>query len=727
LNIYFDFETRSPNPIRWGLDNYMRAAEPLILAWAVDDEPVQVIDYTKTPHLGLPCAFRAADAIYIAHNAQFDRRIIERLFGVNIPLERYRCTQAQAYAHGLPGSLETLGNVLGIEQKKLTGDDGHKLMLHFCTPRSITKGGAALWNEPTDHPEKWEAFKRYAIRDVEALRHVHRKLPTWNFQGVNLDAWFLDQRINERGFGFDSELARAAVKLLESAKLSQKRGAAFATDGAVGSVTQREKLLKWFNESGLEIASMKASDVREALEDDSLAPAQRYLLELRLEGSKSSGAKYKRGLECAGADGRLRDTMVYSGANRTGRWAGRTYQPQNLPRPSGHWESIDKADPWKPIEEIAVPAVLTGSAQILQDHGGINAVCNDVLRSAIVAAPGNELVSADWANIESRFLAWCTENAWKLDYFRAVDRGEAADSYKALWALFFGMKAEDVSKKERQAAKQVDLACGYLGGTGAMVTMALGNNVDLEELMQGVWERVPETIQRKAHKDWKRAFLSGEDYGLKPWVFKSCSAIVKMYRAANAAVGDEGYRIGKVVSEAMRSPNTLYRAAKCDIWYNGHALIIQLPSKRRLFYWSPQMRNEDEVDIETGVITQREVFWYKASRGKQWQWLKGWPGLWIENICQAGCADVLRLGMLEVQAYCEAHPVIADWLHTLPANAATPLVLHVHDEPTLELPKGMLSHQRLEWLLTENLSAKHPWLKGLPLAASGWTGQRYRK
>jgi DNA polymerase bacteriophage-type len=729
--IYFDFESRSPNPIRWGIDQYFARAEPLILTWAVGDGPVQLADYTNgsEPRGALPNPeFWFHDHYtYIAHNAQFDRRVLERLFGCHVPMERMRCTQAQAYAHGLPGSLETLGEVLGIQLRKLTGEDGHKLMLFFCTPRSITKAGVPIWNEPRDHPEKWEAFKRYAIRDVEALREIHKKLPTHNYQGVNLDTWFLDQRINERGFGFDSELATAASKVLDAAKVKQRRYTAALTDGGVNSVTQRQKLLDWFNNSGLEIASMKAADIRDALEGDDLDPMHRFLLELRLEGSKSSGAKYRRGLECVGPDGRLRDTMLYSGANRTGRWSGRQYQPHNLPRPSARWEDIDKADPWKPIEAIAVPAVRSGDMATIELHGGPNAICNDITRSAIIAQGRNELVSADWANIESRFLAWCTENHWKLDYFRAVDRGEAADSYKALWARFFGMKAEDVTKKERQAAKQLDLACGYLGGTGALVTMAIGNNVDLEELMVGVLDRVPDEIKRKAKNNWRRAFLEGEDFGLQPWVYQSCDALVRLYRQANDAVVDEGYHIGKVVADAMAKPNTLFRAAKCDIWFNGHALIIQLPSGRRLFYWSPQMREEKEVDTETGEIKVRNVFWYKASRGKQWRWLKGWPGLWIENVCQAGCNDVLRLGMLNVQRYCEEDFRISTWLAGLPRNAQTPLVLHVHDEPTCELPTGMLPYETLEWLLTDDLKAKHSWMAGIPLAASGWRGGRYRK
>lgn len=729
--VRFDFETRSPVPIRYGVDAYFSRARPLLLTWAVDDGPVQLQDFSTAPqdHWSnlLPTAFHEPGRTFVAHNCQFDRRVLERLFGLHRPIQDFRCTQAQAYAHGLPGSLETLGNVLGCAQKKLTGEDGHKLMLFFCTPRSILKDGTARFNEPHEFPEKWEAFKAYAIRDTEALREIHTKLPTWNYQGDNLATWFLDQRINERGFGFDIELARAASRALEDAKVSQRKRTAYLTAGEVASVTQRDKLLEWFNQSGLEIAGMRAADVRDALESDDLAPHHRYLLELRLEGSKSSGAKYKRGLECAGPDSRLRDTMVYCGANRTGRWAGRTYQPQNLPRPAARWEDLDKDDPWKPIEDIAVPAVLRGDQEAMAQHGGVMGVCNDILRSAITAQGGNVLVSADWANIESRFLAWCTGNEWKLDYFRAVDRGEAADSYKALWARFFNMLASEVSKTERQAAKRLDLACGYLGSVGALISMSILDNVDMTDWPTLVLPKATDEQMRRAHRAWKQAFIGGEDFGVAPDIFKAAHVMVQLYREANKAVVEEGYHIGNVVKDAMRQPNVLFRAAKCDMWFNGHALIIQLPCTRRLFYWSPVLKTEHEVDPVTSEIKSREVFYYRASRGKQWRWLKGWPGLWIENICQAGCNSILRAGMLNVQRYCQTEPRLAAWLATLPESKRTPLMLHVHDEPTCEVPPGLLTHEKLEWLLTDDLASKHPWMKGLPLAASGWTGGRYRK
>jgi DNA polymerase len=726
--IRFDFESRSMAPIRWGVDNYFLPAQPLILTWAVDEAQVQLHDYVFEGPTAPVDRSHDGGATWVAHNCQFDRRVRERLLGVHIPIERYRCTQAQAYAHGLPGSLETLGEVLGIKQRKLTGEDGHKLMLFFCTPRSITKSGHPIWNEPKDHPEKWEAFKRYAIRDTEALREIHKKLPTWNYQPVRgLDEWFLDQRINERGFGFDSTLATAASKVLDAAKVQQKKYASFVTGGSVTSVTQREKLLAWFNASGLEIANLKASEIRDALDSDELPPHHRFLLELRLEGSKSSGAKYRRGLECVGPDGRLRDTAMFSGANRTGRWAHRGFQPGNQPRPRALWEELDKENPWKPIEDIAVPAILSNNEAVIEQYGGGAAVCNDAIRSCIVAQPGNELISADWSNIESRFLAWCTDNHWKLDYFRMVDRGEAPDSYKMLWAKFFNMRIEDVTKSMRQAAKVTDLALGFLGGTGALVSMAVSNGVDMSEWPELILPRATDAQRKKAAAAWRRAFLEGEDFGVSGPVYQAADILKQLYRTANSAVVDTGYDIGSVVLNAMRNINSLHRVAKCNLWYNGHALIIELPCGRRLFYWSPQLRQESEVDAETGKLTTREVFWYKASRGKQWRWLKGWPGLWIENIVQGGANSILRAGMLNVQRFCEQDFKISTYLSTLPENRRTGLVLTVHDEAVLELPVDMLPYGKLEWLLTEDLKTKHAWLRDIPLAASGWQGPRYRK
>jgi DNA polymerase len=708
--VYFDFETRSAAPVAWGLDNYFLKAEPLILTWAVDDGPVQIMDYSQEPIPRLPRVFREPGHTFIAHNCQFDRRVLERLFDLHRPIEDYRCTQAQAYAHGLPGSLETLGQVLGITKQKLTGDDGHKLMLFFCTPRSVLKDGSPKWNAPEDHPEKWEAFRRYAIRDVEALREVHRKLPTWNYQGENLQTWFLDQRINERGFGFDSQLAEAARKVLDTAKVAQREHTQRLTGGEVGSVTQREKLLEWFNKSGLPIASLRASDVRDALESDDLPPEHRRLLELRLEGSKSSGAKYRRGLDCVGPDGRLRDTMVYCGASRTGRWSGRTLQPQNLSRYSQHWETINKDAPHEPIEQIVLPAILRGDIATLEAHGGVNTCCNDAIRSAIVAAPGNELIAADWSNIEGRVLAWLAEDWGQLEYFRAQDRGEAPDSYKLQWAQMFKIPVEQVTKNQRQASKQLKLACNYLGGVGALITMALGNNLDLEELMVGVLEQVPEDIRKKSRTAWRRAFLEGEDFGLAPWVYQSCDALVRLFRQANETVTAAGYGLGSVVMDAMKNPNTLFTALKCQVWYDGGKVIIQLPCGRRLFYWSPEVRVERQVDELTGEEKLREVFYYRASRGKQWRVLRGWAGLFTENVTQGVANSVLRAGLLNVERH---HPGA--------------VVMHVHDEVVCEAPVGSLPPGELERLLTSDLSARHPWMAGLPLAASAWRGARYRK
>jgi DNA polymerase len=355
-------------------------------------------------------------------------------------------------------------------------------------------------------------------------------------------------------------------------------------------------------------------------------------------------------------------------------------------------------------------------------------LASNALRACIMAQPGCEFSVADWSNIEGRALAWLADDTVELEYFRAQDRGEAPDSYKYQWSRFFGMAVEEVTKRERQASKQVKLACQYLGSTGALVTMALGNNINLDELMEGLLEKFDERLQTRAHRAWKKAFIAGDDFGLKPYTYKACAALVARFREINNAVTEQGYGLGRVVRDALRKPNTMFRALKCDIWFNYHALIIQLPSGRRLFYWSPEVYTEQEDDPVTGLPdTPVEGVRFRAARGKQWRWVKGWPGIFVENVTQAVANDVLRAGMLNVQRHCQQDPKLSAWLNSLPEHARTPIVLTVHDEVVTETPIGFLPHEKLEWLLTDDLAAKHPWMKGLPLAASGWTGVRYRK
>ena len=389
---YHDWETRGREDLKArGLDVYMDHAEPTILTFAVDDDEIQVWDLFEDPEM--PDDFErilADESInLVAGNSQFDRNVLHRLLKRQTRMERWRCTRAQAYAHALPGSVELQGLVLGIPEDERKLSDGKRLIQLFCVPQ---KDGSYV--SPYDRPADWALFKAYAKTDTAALRRIHRALPQHNYRGDNLAVWHLDQRINSRGFGFDSDLAQAAVRLLDRAKRKSDGVAADLTGGAVEAVTQRDKLLRYLASKGFDIPNMRASTVREYLESSDIDPGIRTLLETRLEASKSSGAKYKKGLAQVGRGGRMRNTIQFGGAGRTGRFSGKGYQPHNMSRPvmlvrkpSGKYE----LEPVKAkyIDAIVLPAIRSGAALDLPEvYGGPNEACALALRHCIVAADG---------------------------------------------------------------------------------------------------------------------------------------------------------------------------------------------------------------------------------------------------------------------------------------------------------------------------------------------------
>lgn len=734
--VFFDWETRSPVPIIYGTPNYATKAEPLILTWAADSDPVKLWDVIGGEPMPREIADlgRDPEATWIAHNCSFDRRI-NPLAGLRIPLTRYRDTRSQAYAHGLPGSLETLGKVLGLSEAEAKfAEDGKKLIQLFCVPKEVKPNGTAVYNDRHSHPEQWGRFCEYGIQDTAALRAIAKRLPAHNYRGENLRLWHLDQAINSRGFGFDSELALAARKVLDAAKGKSDAQVDLATGGAATAATQRAKLLAWFNSSGLPIANMKAAEIREWLEVDDIDPVHRFLLELRLEGAKSSGAKYRRGLELVSPDGRVRDSIQFGGAGRTGRFSGKGFQPHNMKRPvidttDDRGRRITVPVKWRPINEGVIPAIKDQSILRMPEfYGGVNTACTNAMRGAIIVRdPGNEFTVADWSNIESRVLAWIADETWKLAAYEAADRGEAVDLYKKLWHSFFGTPYEDMTDQHRQGGKVTELAFGFGGSVGAIVTMAAAYNMDLDELAPFVLQNAPEPLYAKARKAWRRALLKGEDYALEAKTFIACDILKQMYRRSNERINDLRHEVDKATKAAIKEPNALFQVAKCKIWSTGHFLIIELPSGRRLLYSAPRIEHETERDPDTGKTTVYESISYMTARGKQWRREKAWSGLFIENIVQAIANDVLRAGLLNVHDWTKTQPHIVQYLMTLPEDERTAIVLHVHDEITVDLPAGYLPLDKLISLITDELVRKTPWMRGLPLAADGWTGPRYHK
>jgi DNA polymerase bacteriophage-type len=332
IECHLDTETRSHTPIHDGTDKYTRDAQLTVFTWAPDNKLVRLWDAFSEPAMPeeLESILQDRTIELVAHNAQFDRNVVRYALRIDTDVERWRCTMTQAYAHGLPGGLDLLGKVLGLapEDQKLA--EGKALIQFFCVPRSD-----GTFNSPLDFPEKWQTFLDYAVQDTHTLREISHKLATHNYTGVHLDIDHLQQLINQRGFNFDAKLATRCVAFLAKAKEKHDEDVAKATKGDVQAATQRGKLLAYLQEKcGVDIPNLRASEIRSMLEQDDLSPEVRFLLETRLEGSKSSGAKYRRGLQMRGPDGRVRFTMQHNGAGRTGRCAHRGFQPGNMSRPA---------------------------------------------------------------------------------------------------------------------------------------------------------------------------------------------------------------------------------------------------------------------------------------------------------------------------------------------------------------------------------------------------------
>ena len=705
--VYLDFESRSWENLRTaGLDRYMTRAEPTIATWSVERGPVRIWDmlHEKQPK-EFTNAITDPTAVFIAHNAPFDRAIMQRHLLHFTPASRWWCTRAQAYAHGLPGGLDALCDVLNVGVDHHKSRDGARLIQLFCVPH---KG---RFYTPEEYPDDWEAFKNYAMRDIDALRAVHARLPTHNFTGSNLRYFWLTTANNERGFAIDLPLIEATVDMLQRAKGRGDEEVARLTAGAVSAVTQRDKLLAYLLSRGVKLPNLRKSELEAALQDD-YSPEIKLLIAARLEGARASGAKYKKAI-AQHVGGRLRYTMQFSGAGRTGRTAHKGFQPGNMPlartfNPLA--ETLAKQHPAvEPefIDNVLLPAIRNGSVASSLVFGGPNTGAANALRHAIIAEAGNELVVADYKNIESRVLAWLAGEQWKLDAYRAVDLGKGDDLYRLLYSRFFGRPIDSVSFHERQAGKVIELACGFGGSVGAFVTMAVGYGMVLDDLPALVIPSADERSLRKAEQVWRRAFLSGADYGLRPEVFQACHVLVQKYRASNPRIDELRRYLGRVVEGAVRVPERLYEFGRCRIWAKSNeVLIVELPSGYRLYYWQPLIESEKQYDPETGEEEERTYLSFKRARGGKMIRERSWPGLTLENIVQATANQVLRYGELEVDA---------KWPGVL--------VLDVHDEAVAEAPVGLIDLKEYEATLCKGWR----WCEGLPLAADGWVGPRYGK
>lgn len=685
--LFCDLETFSDVPINHGVHKYAERAEVLLWTYAIDDGPVKCWDLTAnlaTP-TDLLVALNSSNVLTIWHNGGgFDSTVLRHAAPVLCPpLERIHDTMAQALAHGLPGALGILGDILGIEQDQKKHKRGRDLINLFCKPRPATvkiRRATRL-----THPAEWAEFIEYAKADISAMRAIYAKLPTWNYKGAELALWQLDQRINNRGVAVDLDLATAAIRATERAQADLAVRANDITHGDVTAATQRDKMLIHIvGEYGINLPDMQADTLERRIDDPDLPPALKELLAIRLQASKTSASKYKRVVEATSKDGRLRGLLQFCGAMRTGRWAGRLFQPQNLPRPTHTQAIIDQA-----IEAMKLDAEDLCFDDVMD-------LASSAIRGVIVAPAGKKLVVADLANIEGRGIAWLAGEAWKLDAFRAYDAGTGPDLYKLAYAKAFAIQHADVVKDQRQIGKVMELMLGYEGGVGAFLTGAATYGIDLDAMAEAAWPSIPENIKREAQSflDWRKTSNLGQ-FGLAEKTFIVCDALKRLWRAAHPEISTWWKELEEAARRAILSSGVTIPARRVKFRRDGAWLRCGLPSGRALCYPSPAVDDH-------GKVSYMGINQYS----RKWQRLKTYGGKLAENITQAMSRDVLASSMQATE------------------NAGYQIVLTVHDELITEAPDtDAFNSDHLASLM----AAVPSWAEGLPLAAAGFEAHRYRK
>lgn len=731
--LWLDLETYSECDLKaHGTHRYAEheSTEIIIAQWAVGDADPTVVDCTgRQWPLELVELLRDTLLPIDAHNSAFDRTLLRHCWGIDVPIERWRDTMIKAYACSLPGALGKVGAAMGLPEDEQKDKRGKELIQLFCKPRPKNMKLRRATRET--HPAEWAEFLTYSRQDIISMRAVDKALPSWNYHAPiapngepwmgagarELALWHLDQRINDRGFAVDLDLARAAIRAIGDEQARLKDETQEATDDLISGPSKRNDLLAFIlAEYGVALPDMKADTLRRRLEDPNLPDGVKLLISIRLEANKASTAKYRAAVNATSADSRLRNTLQFGGAQRTLRWAGRIFQPQNMLRQDDkliaeHFGVTVKQvgdDPrWAEAYIEQGVAALKGdySTVVFDNVMGLTA---NLVKGCIVAEPGNKIAGADLSNIEGRMLAFLAGEEWKLEAFRAFDEKRGPDLYKLAYSRSFGVDPSEAVGAKRQIGKVQELGLGYEGGVAAFLTFAAVYNMDLTDMADAVHRSAPKAALAAAYRilEWTKK-KGRSTFGLADNVFVACEALKAMWREAHPKTVALWAAAKEQTAAAIENPGVTFDIGKhLKVQRDGSWLRIRLPSGRYLCYLQPK------VD-DSGQITYMGVNQYT----RQWCRIKTYGGKIIENADQAASRDVMAHNMPDIDEF--ALQAYDDARRPRPVAG---IVLTVHDECDVEVPDTpFVTGDKIAKMLARNA----PWNKGLPLSAAGFETKRY--
>lgn len=534
--------------------------------------------------------------IKTAFNANFERTCLAKYFNIPMPPEEWYCTAVHAATLGLPGSLAGAGEALGLPQDKVKDKTGRSLIDYFCKPCKPTKTNKGRTRNLPEHaPEKWELFKEYCRQDVVAEQAILEKLKPYKITDSEHRLWCFDQRSNDRGIRLDTDFIEGIMKYdaISTEKLLNEARMLTELDNP-NSLAQ---LKEWFKKNcGLEVKSITKDNVSGLKEEINNCPwisdngkkKALRVLEIRQALGKTSVKKYQAMTNSVCNDGRLRGILQFYGANRTGRWAGRIVQVQNLPQ--NKIEDIDLARELAAEKRFETMEMLFGDTAF---------IFSQLIRTAFTASEGCRFVVSDFSAIEARVIAWLADEKWRLEVFN-----NNGDIYCASASQMFHVPVEKhgINGHLRQKGKVAELALGYGGGFGAIKAMDSSGSIPEEEIP---------------------AIISG-------WRAASPN-ICKMWRTAEAAA-----------KTAVKEHRTVKIAHNIQFSYINRILFIQLPSGRKIAYYDTKIENNAK-GMET--ITYAGV----EQTTKKWGRLETWGGKLVENIVQAVARDCLATAMIRTE------------------------------------------------------------------------------